>query len=1244
MFGGNVMGVAYKEDELVADLYKCFNQDNMILYVGNKAANSEQLTEAIYKLPWSCVITSNRKDGFGVGFKGGRTSRRYTAFDMPTMIFNREELPIIQLLGNENEIPAELEDVDDILRSAFEKKQAEKALNRIMSKMDIRSRMVVIGYDESDTDEISAETFVFSWQEMQGGKISFFGCKDVENSFLKNVATKRDFIWENIKLSDLLNTDSDRYEINNQNIGDDSELFYKGKQSVFIKKSILTRCRSFAQLLTEEKINEIRPLGRVQQSRWFYNFLNNSADAPQWYGYLPQSDFYLKREYEQYLYSVVKLLLANHKCVSKSGINTPVILEGDPGSSKSIELAAIAYKIFCQQISPVIYISGDNLGFSAQSMEIQILDELMQEVEQIGEKDTKFLIVWDSASYRNVASEVKQLVRELENRGRKFVLVCSAYGNTSKTNEDSKGQYFSHSEEGLFVASKEKAELLFKDNCYYVYAPRELTDREIVNLKQKAKNYAVADKDVLDKIWKKLEGNVNIFEYFYELIILLRPQLEAGLSKEQRLVNRYVKKQIEILTSQKICDVENRLMIEALRNAGIEINEISEELINEENESDFNLDRFNTCIAMFSRFKLDTPYSIAIQMLCNNDEEYFGVRKDYDNYQLFKLLTTQLNYIHYCENSESKYVFRFRTSIEADIFLKNNQINEDRQIQVILEMLDIYIKYYQRTNEVDYELKESLVKILRMYGPNTEYREFWDDGKCASQHRSILRKIGILADKVHDLRAVHRIPDDEGAFALIEISFYREIYGNLWDKLKGYSKNKYPDKKQWEVYPDEYTEEMYLMRLNKLSDISDLALNILERLELKMRDANSYVFRHSVQSSTQSLIVELARINTIMDKIKEEYDEYTNGYVTSLVPKALNYTQLYPILFKAISSSPLNGYLYNALFSLFEKEYKRVNDERKLYLLSEVRMIADDASTLEITSRGPNDTDELSTHIQKIAQFSCSYRVCIDDIRKRSMPKECENLFVGMLERNNASGICFVCQQELDDVGLSGSKIAEIENKTGKEFVLDSKQLDVCKKIVDFMTEDIYSECVEKSVQALFLLLRVEWMYYNGRPLSIGREWQKTYLNKEAWVRIRTVCEKYESISGGVDRPIVLLLHALSKIHTSGDYIGAMKTMHRVTDMPNQRMRVPYLICDEPGVPKKYNGVVMATHNFAGFLNVDGLPKFTEQNQGVRFYMRNLGLRRMPEKNDVIRDFELGLSLASQFSARKVSDGGGKNV
>ena len=261
-----------------------------------------------------------------------------------------------------------------------------------------------------------------------------------------------------------------------------------------------------------------------------------------------------------------------------------------------------------------------------------------------------------------------------------------------------------------------------------------------------------------------------------------------------------------------------------------------------------------------------------------------------------------------------------------------------------------------------------------------------------------------------------------------------------------------------------------------------------------------------------------------------------NGSIVAKDVKPLSYVQLYPILFKAISASPLNGYLYNALFKIFEKEYESASEERRLFLLSDVRMIADDASTLEITNRGMNDKDELSIHLHKIAQYSCSYKVHIADIENGTAPAPFLNLFNNMLSRNNASGICFVCQQELDSIGLSGSAIAAYENETGKEFVLNENQLDVCKSIVDFINNTEYSACVENSIQALYLLLRVEWMLYNGRPLSIGREWQETYLKESDWLKVYATCEKYESISGNSVRPIVTLIFALAKIHINRDY------------------------------------------------------------------------------------------------------------
>ena len=102
------------EDEVISDLFKSFNQDNVILFVGSSAIDNGELTEKICNLPWSCVITTSKKDGFGVEFANGRTPHRYISFsDLPINLFSRDNLPVIQLYGAENEVPAELEEVED---------------------------------------------------------------------------------------------------------------------------------------------------------------------------------------------------------------------------------------------------------------------------------------------------------------------------------------------------------------------------------------------------------------------------------------------------------------------------------------------------------------------------------------------------------------------------------------------------------------------------------------------------------------------------------------------------------------------------------------------------------------------------------------------------------------------------------------------------------------------------------------------------------------------------------------------------------------------------------------------------------------------------------------------------------------------------------------------------------------------------------------------------------------------------
>ena len=61
----------------------------------------------------------------------------------------------------------------------------------------------------------------------------------------------------------------------------------------------------------------------------------------------------------------------------------PIILEGDPGTSKSITLGAIAYKIFKNRKNPVVFIKNEEISFNNEyGREFDLLNNLLNKNEK----------------------------------------------------------------------------------------------------------------------------------------------------------------------------------------------------------------------------------------------------------------------------------------------------------------------------------------------------------------------------------------------------------------------------------------------------------------------------------------------------------------------------------------------------------------------------------------------------------------------------------------------------------------------------------------------------------------------------------------------------------------------------------------------------------------------------------------------------------------------------------------------
>ncbi|MBD5468158.1 MAG: hypothetical protein HDR21_08435 [Lachnospiraceae bacterium] len=1249
------------EINIITDFLQGLNQNNAILYVG-RGVKSTELSQAVCNLNWRCIITSQTKSDFGKEFvTEQRTPKRYTRLEeLPSNIFDRINLPIVQIYGVDGSVEENIDDVDNpFMTNLLRKKNAEKIMSQIMGRLDVRCKMVVIGYDLDNSFEFPVDSFMPLWYEMQGGTLLFFGQKDIpdkrygQDSFCTMIE-KCGFVWCETTLQELL-------EKERKIVEDDSEceiqpiegknLFYKGKEPVVIATSLLLRCRNFAQLLTEESVYQRRPLGRTQQALWYFNFLNESTITPQWYGYLPQSDFYLKRFFEDTLVDLVRNIISS-KNMYIPGKATPVILEGDPGSSKSITLAALAYRVFNEKINPVVYIKNDSILFnSANSQELEQLDELLREIELAGSKDMRTLILWDSASYRNVSELANSLAHQLSNKGRRFVLVCTAYkgagiGRKEEVNDKENGRrefirWYSHSNDATFRLANERKdnkEVFFDGRNYFIQSSRYMNENEKRQLQLKISQYSNIESNVLKRIWSRLEVEAenDIFTYFYRLVGMIRPNLEMRLSNEQRIISTYVNKQLRILEDrEREEDNSGNIMLNALLKAGIQLKQedISalEEGETEEEQVYYDLDKFNICIAMFSRFKLDAPYTLGIHMLYS--KEAHKQKSFYNNIDLFNLVTCDIPWIYYGEDVRGNFVFRFRNSLEAEIFLEKNAITAEQQVNIICDMLDCYASTYGNLGYEDEILARAIQKIMRMVGPNTDYPPFCSEGMRSQQHQMLLEKLDVIINKLTHLREKLRVPDADASFANIEITFLREYYGKLWDKLHHRYSEGSMSKQPWEEEPELYTPEEYGLRVKMLKKASELALTNIDKLEQIGRGEENTAQRRHILDQINSLSVEISYCNTSLEELWDCYQKACcfvgkKQDINLEDIRPLTYLHQYQMLLKAITVAPTNGYAYNALFNLFEKEYQRSNEERRLQLLSEVRMIADDATTLEITNRGMNGRDTLSEYIQKIMQYSGGFKVDIESVLQGSCSSAFNTLFASMLEKNNASGITFVCQQELDTVGLDGKTLSVQQETSGGEYVLTEQQVDTCHRILEFMRRDEYVPCVNKDPYALYLMLRIAWMYYNKRPMGDSIEAQLTYIENQGWEEIRQICENYQECSGFNKRPIVTLLHALALVQLGNDYIQANRMLESLNEdvfSSTARMRVPYIICKEPGVPKIYSGTVLSTKNYGGFIRVNDIPQQLGSKTGVRFAMKNLGMQSMPQKRQVINEIELGL-------------------
>lgn len=403
---------------LAADFEGKLRMKNAILFIGRNM-KEDVVRQIIGLYPWKIIATSRNtlplEELQGIHIKIYSDEGDITAANL----WKNDEFPVVYVWKKDeslNEEECQTLEITGESEEEYRVRRAQGMMKRLCKMIDNHNAMVVVGYAPETDNDMPYRAFATAVYNdcAIADNIQFWSEKSEETK-LKKLADLKGIEFHTESLDEVLKA---RYEWNQSDEvkSNDSdaqyEIFYKNGKAVTISSREFLPYRKLAFVLTEQKVFAVRPYGKVMQAKWFYNFLiRSSADGPQWYGYLKNSDFHVSREFEIVLKCAVKRELLG-EAIAGADKEMPIILCGAPGSSKSVALAALAYEIYSEHNNPVIFIDNDTLLFSDKSEEGDALKTLMEKIDAC-DGDARILLIWDCSSYRNVTSNAQHLSQML---------------------------------------------------------------------------------------------------------------------------------------------------------------------------------------------------------------------------------------------------------------------------------------------------------------------------------------------------------------------------------------------------------------------------------------------------------------------------------------------------------------------------------------------------------------------------------------------------------------------------------------------------------------------------------------------------------------------------------------------------------------------------------------------------------------------------------------------------------------
>lgn len=446
--------------------------------------------EILSELPWSAVFTSSVDPTLTKVFSGpGRQPEPIlTEGEYPRAARSTARPPLYYLFSRAGEQDAQAQPPVDVLAlRARRTKHAVPILTRVLDTATPLGTIVVDGF-KAGRDWIGFEALLSVLSSARSNQVLWFGGRpDIEDDDQAQFAaleSENRILVEPMRLgtviAELLATGR-LADITPLESGDVGIVSIRDRDAFDVTPEERLRVEAVASIVDDSWTSFLPPLGpdsEYDSFRRFHGVLGGARLLVEGV----RREFAIERDFEEQLFRRVSDALADH-----SQLDSPIVVEGQSGTGKSVALARIVARVREQKTAPVLY----SIGRIPQSEEIS---DFCQTADRAHARAT--LIVCDAN--RDIDS-YDELLSGLRSRGRRVVVLGSQYRVSDAVSMERSGQ---------------------------VEAPAMLSQSEQSNLEDLLGNYLnVTQLDDQDQ---------HFLGFLYRHLPASRPRIGSGLGAEAR--------------------------------------------------------------------------------------------------------------------------------------------------------------------------------------------------------------------------------------------------------------------------------------------------------------------------------------------------------------------------------------------------------------------------------------------------------------------------------------------------------------------------------------------------------------------------------------------------------------------------------------------------------------------------------------------------------------------------------------